>query len=199
LFQLQLAKADRGNESPLPDDRAYFAEHEFVPVDDPYDRVASDSDNDLDLIKWARRKAKSWPKSDHGFEHEKARCRRKLGEFRHQREEVKGCPKAFKGPKQAEMIDSDDVDLFSWIRFSNAQSGKGYVKARAAARHAVRTKTESERRVRAVAKFGAELEEGRFNHWVWIDEESEVEEEDEEEEEEEEDEGEDEDDDDEEE
>jgi len=83
LFQLQLAKADQANQSPPPDDREYFAGDKFVPIDDPYDRVASDSDNDLYLIKWGRRKAKSWPRSDHGFEHEKARCRRKLEEFCH--------------------------------------------------------------------------------------------------------------------
>ena len=167
LFQLQFAKVDRVNESPSPDNRAYFAEDEFVPVDDPYDWVASDSDNDLYLIKWGRRKAKSWPRSHHGFDHEKARCRRKLGEFSHQLDEVKGHHRAFKIPKQAEIIDSDDEDLFSWIRFLNLQSGKGYIKARGAARHSVRAKTEPEGRVRTAAKFGAEPEEGGFNHWVW--------------------------------
>ena len=119
VFQLQLANPDRGNESPPPYDWAYFAENGFVPVADPYDRVASDSDNDLYLIMWGRRKAKSLPRSDHGFEHEKAKCRRKLGEFCHQLEKIKGCHRAFKGPKLAETIDSDDQDMFSWIRFVN--------------------------------------------------------------------------------
>ena len=89
-----------------------------------------------------------------------------MGEFCHQLEEVKECHRAFKGPKQAEIIDSDDEDLFSWIWFINPQSGQGYVKARAAARHAVRAKTDPEGRVKAVAKFGAEPEEWGFNHWV---------------------------------
>ena len=35
LFQLQLHKVDWGNESPPPDDQAYFAENKFIPVDDP--------------------------------------------------------------------------------------------------------------------------------------------------------------------
>jgi len=77
----------------------------------------------------------------------------------------------------------------------NPQSGKGYIKVRAAVRQAVRAQTEPEGRVRAVVKFGVEAEEWGFNYWLWIDEESEDEKEDEEEEEEEEDEGEDEDDD----
>jgi len=81
-------------------------------------------------------------------------------------EEVKGRHWAFKGPKQAEIIDSDDEDLFSWIRFLNPQSGKVYVKARAAGHYAVHVKIEPEGRVRVVDKFGAELEEGGFNHWV---------------------------------
>jgi len=59
LFQLQLAKADRGNENPPPYDQAYFAEDELVAVDDPFDQVASDSNNDLYLINWGRRQAKS--------------------------------------------------------------------------------------------------------------------------------------------
>jgi len=95
--------------------------------------VVSDSDNYLYLIKWGRRKAKSWPRSDHGFKHEKARCRRKLGEFHHQLEEVKGRHRVFKGPKQSDIIDSDDEDLFSWVRDLNPQSGKKYMKAQAAA------------------------------------------------------------------
>jgi len=108
-----LAKADQANQSAPPDDREHFAGDEFVPVDDPYDRVASDSNNDLYLIKWGRRKAKSCSRSDHGFENEKARCRRKLGEFHHQLKEVKGLYQAFKGPKQGNIIDSDHKDLFS--------------------------------------------------------------------------------------
>jgi len=75
--------------------------------------VGSDLDNDLYLIKWGRRRAKAWPTSDHGFEHEKPGCRRKLWEFCHQLEELKGCHRAFKGPKQGDIIDSDDKDLFS--------------------------------------------------------------------------------------
>ena len=59
------------------------------------------------------------------------------------------------------------------------------MKARAAARYAVHGKTEEEGRGRAVAKFGAETEEGGFNHWVWIDELQDEEEDEEEEEEEE--------------
>jgi len=82
LFHLQLASGDRANESPPPDNRQYFAEDEFLPVDDPHYRVASDSDNKLYLIKFGRKKAKSWPRSDNGFESEKVRCRQKLGEFR---------------------------------------------------------------------------------------------------------------------
>jgi len=58
-FQLQLAKADQANQSPPSDDREYFTGDGFVPVDDPYDRVASESDNELYLIKWVRRKVKS--------------------------------------------------------------------------------------------------------------------------------------------
>jgi len=87
----------------------------------------------------------------------------------------------FKGPKQGDIIDSHDEDLFSWVRYLNPQSDKGYVKAGAAARYAVRAKTEEEGRGRAVAKFWAELEEGGFNHWVWIDEPQDEEEDEEEE------------------
>ena len=51
MFQLQLAKADWGKESAPPDDWTNFAENEFVPIDDPYDRVAFDSDKYLCLTK----------------------------------------------------------------------------------------------------------------------------------------------------
>jgi len=171
LFQLQLARGDRANESPPPDNRQYFAENEFVPVEDPYHRVASDSDNELYLIKFGRKKAKEWPRSDHGFESEKARCRRKLEEFRLHLEDVKGCHRAFKGPnKQWDIIDSDNENLFGWIRYLNPQSGKGYVKARAADRYAARAETDEEARGRAVAKFEGEPEEGDYNLWLEVDE-----------------------------
>jgi len=49
LFQLRLTKAEQANQSPPPDAREYFAGDEFIPIDDPYDRVASDSENDLYL------------------------------------------------------------------------------------------------------------------------------------------------------
>jgi len=84
----------------------------------------------------------------------------------HQLEELKGRHWAFKGPKQAEIIDSDNEDLFSWIRFLNPQSGKGYVKARAVGHYAVHAKIEPEGRARVVGKFGAEPAEGGFNNWV---------------------------------
>jgi len=170
LFQLQWASGDRANESPPYNNQHYFAEDEFVPVEDPYHRVASDSDNELYLIKFRRKKAKSWPRSDQGFESEKASCRRQLGEFRLHLEDVKGRHRAFKGPnKQWDIIDSDDENLFGLIRYLDPQSGKGYIKAHAAGRYVARAETDEEARGKAVAKFGGEPEEGDYNLWLEVD------------------------------
>ncbi|KAF8415029.1 hypothetical protein EV426DRAFT_710594 [Tirmania nivea] len=119
LFQVQLGRADRAKESPAPDDRPYFREDEFDMQVDPYDPIASDSENELYLIRFGRRKAKAWPRTDHGFEHGKARYRKKIGQFKRQLEEYKRRHKNFKGRNKDEILDSDEEIPFSWIKWLN--------------------------------------------------------------------------------
>ena len=81
MVQVQIITAgEEGQQTPSPDDRLYFGKDAFdtkVGWDD-YDPAVSDSENELYLIKFGKRKARAWPRCDHGFEHQKARCRMRL-------------------------------------------------------------------------------------------------------------------------
>ena len=64
-------------QSPPPDDRDYF-EHDKFEQEPPHDPVTSDSENELYLIKFGKKKPISWPRTDHGFEHSKAKVRKRI-------------------------------------------------------------------------------------------------------------------------
>jgi len=121
-------------ETPPPDERVYFHKDQFELVDETYDPVVSDSENELCLMKFGKRKAKAWPRTDHGFEHSKTKIRKTITRLRRHLQEVPAHHKKFKRAKKNEIVDSDDDDVFNWVRWLNAQSGKDFVKARIAAR-----------------------------------------------------------------
>jgi len=136
-------------------------------VDETYDPVVSDSENELYLMKFGKRKVKVWPRTDHGFEHLKAKIRKRITRLRKHLQEVQACHKKFKGAKKNEIVDSDDEDMFSWVWWLNLQSGKDFVKARAAARagaHHLDTNSNDEKgaKVAAKARFG-KPQKGAFN------------------------------------
>ena len=85
-------------------------------------------------------------------------------------QEVQACHKKFKSAKKNEIVDSDDEDVFSWVRWLNPQSGKDFVKARAAARagaHHLGTNGNDEKgaEVAAKARFG-KPQKRDFNWWM---------------------------------
>ena len=75
MMQVQLNRTDPAAQTP-PDERRYLRNDEFPPTvpEDPYDPMASNSENELYLIKFGKKKAKAWPWSDYGYENEKANC-----------------------------------------------------------------------------------------------------------------------------
>jgi len=176
MVQLQLACQDppvnnpNDSETPPPDERVYFSKNQFDIEDTTYDPAVSDSENELYLIKFGKRKAKAWPSSDHGFEHQKAKMRKRMNRMRKQFVELKKRHKKFMGPKKDEIVDSEEEEVFGWMRWSNLQSGKGFVKARAAAATAADaygTNPDDEKAAEAVAKasFG-KRQKGDFNEWM---------------------------------
>ena len=85
-------------------------------------------------------------------------------------QQVQARYKKFKGAKKGEIVDSDNNDVFSWIRWLNPQSGKDFVKARAAAqagRHILAANSNDEKRAEAgaKAKFG-KPQKWDFNLWM---------------------------------
>ena len=170
MVQVQTAAiADEANQTPPPDDRPYFTKNQFnTEAGDNYDPAVSDSENELYLIKFGKRKAKAWPRSDHGFEHQKAKCRMRLTRMRKHLEELKRRHRKFMGPKKAEIIDSDDEGGFSWLKWLNPQDGKSYVRARAAANAAaidlgINLDQKASEKI-ALAAFG-KRGKGDFNLW----------------------------------
>jgi hypothetical protein len=119
-------------DSPPPDDRRYFGNEDFGPSEE-YDPVISDSQDELYLINSGKRKPKSWPRTDHGFEHEKARVRKRIGRLTLHLREMQARHKKLRKDMPNDIIDSDNEDCFYWSRWLNPQTGKDYVRARMAA------------------------------------------------------------------
>jgi len=92
----------------------------------------SDSENDLYIMKFGKEKAKAWPRSDHGFEHKKAKIRKCLRRMKDHMAELKRRHQVFMGPAAGEIINSDNEEDFSWLKWLNTQDGKAYVRGRAA-------------------------------------------------------------------
>jgi len=81
MVQLQLQCQDppaNNPETPPPDERVYFGKNQFDIEDTTYYPAVSDSENELYLMKFGKRKAKAWARSDHGFEHQKAKMRKRM-------------------------------------------------------------------------------------------------------------------------
>jgi len=134
MLQVELIKAGGvGAQTPPPDERPYFTAAHWAAREEPYDPPAPDSENDLYVMKFGKRKAKAWPRSNHGFEHEKAKVRKRLRRMKEHMKELKRRHRQFKGPEAGEIINSDDEARFSWVKWLNPQDGKAYVRARAAA------------------------------------------------------------------
>ena len=85
-------------------------------MDDTYDLVVSYSENELYLMKFTKCKAKAWPRTDHGFEYSKAKIRKRITRMQKHLQQVQACHKQFKRAKKNEIVDSDDKDVFSWVR-----------------------------------------------------------------------------------
>ena len=98
-------------QTPPPDDRDLFAEDQFDATDKTYDPLVSDSDNQL-YVMAVKKKAKAWPRSDHGFENEKAKCRKRISRLRRHMHELKTRHQAFMKARKGERIDSSDDDNF---------------------------------------------------------------------------------------
>ena len=109
-FQLQLNRADSHSETPPPEGRRYFTKDEFPATipEEAYDPVTSDSHNELYLINFGKTKAKAWPRSDHRYEHKKAKCRRWINRLTIHLRELKKRHLTFMGPRQSEIVDSDN-------------------------------------------------------------------------------------------
>ena len=172
MVQVQIITAgEEGQQTPPPDDRLYFGKEVFDTKAgrDDYDPAVSDSENELYLIKVGKRKARAWPRSDHGFEHHKVRCRMRLIRMRNHLEEVKRRDKKFMRPKKGKIIDRDD-DGFKWLKWLNPQDGKSYVGARAGAKAALtdyyKNKNEEAAKKIALASFG---KRGRKDSNLWSD------------------------------
>jgi hypothetical protein len=173
MVQLQLASQvpkEDDPETPPPDEREYFNENHFDIEDTTYDPAVSDSEDELYLMKFGKRKAKAWPRSDHGFEHKKAKMRKRMNRMRKEFVETKKRHKKFMGPKADEIVDSDEEEVFSWMRWLNPQSGKDFVRARAAAQSAADAygaNPDDEKMGEAAAKasFG-KRQKGDFNEWL---------------------------------
>ena len=81
MVQVQIITAgEEGQQTPPQDDRPYFRKDAFdtIASRDDYNPAVSDSENELYLIQFDKRKARAWPRSNNGVEHQKARCRIRL-------------------------------------------------------------------------------------------------------------------------
>ena len=172
MVQVQIiTTGEEGQQTPPPDDRPYFGKDAFDTKAgrDDYDPAVSDSENELYLIKFAKKKARTWPRSDHGFEHQKARCQMRLIRMRNHLEEAKRRHKKFMRPKKGKIIDSDN-DGFKWLKWLSPQDGKSYVGARAGAKAELtdynKNKNEKVAKNIALGSFG---KRGREDFNLWSD------------------------------
>ena len=119
-------------QSPPPDDRNYFVYDHFGFDDAAHDPVTSDSDNELYLIQFGKKKPKSWPRTDHGFESEKAKTRKRIRRLKVHLDELKARHVRLMGNPSPEIIDSDDEEKYDYVKWLNPQSGRQHLKARTA-------------------------------------------------------------------
>ena len=119
-----------------PHEQGYFTRQEFDTSHTMYNDVPSDSEGDLYLMRYGRRKPKAWPWSEHGFEYEKARVRKRINSIRKHHKMLKERHQEFMGPKKDVIIDSDNEALFAWVKWLNPQDGKSYLKGQQAAKRA---------------------------------------------------------------
>jgi len=136
-IQVQLARGDGTAQTPLPDDRPYFSADRFVGPDPAtlYDVPVSDSENERYLRAMSKGKKKTWPKSDTGFEHQKAMTRKRIRHLKRHLEALKNEHKEFYVEKyDAQVIDSeDDSELSEYFQHNawlNPQSGAEWVESR---------------------------------------------------------------------
>ena len=134
-FHLQLKKTSSHSETPSPDRGQYFTKDEFtVPIpEEPYDPVKSDSESELYLINFRKKKVKRWPRSDHRYKHEKVKCRRWINRLTIHLKELKKRYHTCMGPRQSEIVDRDTESHFIWLKWPNRQSVRAYIWARAVA------------------------------------------------------------------
>ena len=111
-----MPERDDDNQTPPRDDRQYFKEDEFGPEEPPHDPVMSDSENALYLIQFETKKPVSWPRTDHGFEHAKAKTGKCINRLEKHLAELKDRHRTLMGRRYAEVINSDDEEGFSWIK-----------------------------------------------------------------------------------
>ena len=136
MMQVHVNRTDPAVQTPPPDEGRYFRNGEFplmVP-EDAYKPVASDSKNELYLIKFGKKKAKAWPQSDHVYENEKAKCCRRINRLIIHLKELNRRHRKYMGRRAGEIINSDHESRFVWIKWLNPQSGKEYVRARTTAK-----------------------------------------------------------------
>ena len=79
-------------------------------------------------MKFGKRKAKAWPRSDHDFEHEKAKVRKHIKRMQKYIKELKRRHWVFMGLAAGDIINSDNEEDFSWLKWLNPQNGKEYVR-----------------------------------------------------------------------
>jgi len=115
MLQVELIRT-RGAQTLPPDERPHFTAAHWAAREDPYDPLASDSENDLYMMKLGKRKAKAWPRSDHGFEHEKAKVRKHIRRMQEYIKELKRYHWVFMGPAAGEIINSDNEEDFRWLK-----------------------------------------------------------------------------------
>jgi len=83
-----LVRAERA-QTPPPDERPYFRAADWAAREDPYNPLPSECENDLYIVKFGKRKAKAWPRSNDGFEHEKAKVRKRIRRMQKHMKELK--------------------------------------------------------------------------------------------------------------
>ena len=100
-----------------------------------YDVPVSDCENERYLKAIGKRKKKAWPKSDAGFEYQKAMTRKRIRHLKRYLEALKDKHKEFYGDRyDAQVIDSEDdgepSEYFEYTAWLNPQSGAEWVDSR---------------------------------------------------------------------
>jgi len=136
-IQVQLAWGDGTAQTPLPDDRPYFPADRFVGPDPAtiYDVPFSDSENERYLRAMGKGKKKAWPKSNAGFEHQKAMTRKRICRPKRHLEALKDKHQEFYGDRyNVQVIDSkadgEPSKYFEYNTWLNPQSGAEWADSR---------------------------------------------------------------------